>query len=892
MSGIFVTGDLVSKKKQKRTCQLKKCYFRLAPLSISLMLIFPGVASAGRHFDPAMLSGDGEAVADLSRFEQGSAQLPGKYQVDIYLNGNKVSTRTLRFISRQEADKYASGGAASGSLDVHDDTGLVAFFTKKDLVNLGVNPAGFPALSALHDEQWVSPGRYIPQAYTAFDFQKMRLDISIPQAALQNQVHGWIAPEQWDEGINAALLNYQFSGSDNSGSYGDSRSHYLNLTTGLNLGAWRLRDNSTWSDYESSYEHQRRWQHLNTYVQRAIIPFRSELTAGDSTTSGDVFDAFSFRGIQLATDDSMYPDTMRGFAPEIKGTANSNAKVSIRQNGNVIYQTYVAAGAFKINDLYPVSSGGDLEVAITEANGVTRVFTVPYSSVPLLQRQGHLRYGITAGRYRSSSDRYSDPSFAQGTLLWGLPHDVTAYGGLQIADNYRAIALGTGLDMGRWGALSADITKAYSTLADGSQHSGQSVRFLYGRSLIATGTTVQLAGYRYSSQGFHTLEETALKSMSGWINDTKTVDAAGRPVEPGWSSYYNMYSSKRERIQANISQRIGNIGSLYLTGSRQTYWRNSATTESLQAGFSSSVGRVNYSLSYGYSRVSNQPQADKTIFLSLSVPLESWLPHSGSTTHHPVWATYNASSNSDGGVSHQVGLSGTALAEDNLSWTISQGYGKQDGGSGDVGLGYQGTYGNASLGYGYSQDYRQIRYGASGSMLLHRDGLTLGQPLGATNALVAVPGGAGIPLENGTGIKTDWRGYAVVPYVNTYRENRVALDVSQLDDHIDIEDAVTRVVPTQGALVRANFIAHSGIRALMTLTYKGKPLPFGTTVSSVDGSSSLTGDEGQVYLSGLMQSGELQAKWGRGREQQCTVHYRLPQNSLHESVVQARETCR
>jgi len=874
--------------------QPKAFRFKLAPLTISLLFIFPAIAMAGMHFDPAMLSDDGQAVADLSRFEQGDAQLPGSYQVDIYLNGSRIATRAVRFVSREEAAKEVAKGAtaARDGKDVHDNTGLVAAISKKEWVEMGVNAAGFPALAALPDSQMVSPGNYIPQAYTAFDFQKMRLDISIPQAALQNRAHDWIAPEQWDEGINAALLSYQFSGSDSRGSYGNSRSHYLNLTSGLNLGAWRLRDNHTWSDYESRYQHQRHWQRLNTYVQRAIIPLRSELTAGDSTTSGDVFDAFSFRGVQLATDDSMYPDTMRGFAPEIKGTANSNAKVTVRQNGNVIYQTYVAAGAFKINDLYPMTSGGDLEVAITEANGFTRVFTVPYSSVPVLQRQGHLRYSLTAGRYRSTSDRYRDPAFAQGTLLWGLPDNFTLYGGIQLADNYRALALGTGLDMGSWGALSADVTKANSTLADGSQHDGQSLRFMYGRSLLATGTTLQLAGYRYSSQGFHTLQETALKNMSGWMNDAQMVDAAGRPIARSWSSYYDIYSSKRERIQANISQRLGDLGSLYLTGSRQTYWHNSATSDSLQAGFSSSVGHVSYSLSYGYSRVSNQPQADKTLFLSLSVPLDSWLPQNGGATHHPIWATYSAN-RSNGVMSQQAGLSGTALEANNLNWSLSQGYGQRDGGSGDAALGYQGTYGNASLGYGYSQDYRQIRYGVSGGALLHRGGLTRGQPLGATNVLVAVPHAAGIPIENGTGIKTDWRGYAVVPYATNYRENRVALNVGELDDHTDIENAVTRVVPTQGAIVRADFVSHSGIRALMTLTYQGKPLPFGATVSAPGGKNSgLIGDEGQVYLSGLTKSGELEAKWGRGADQQCTVHYQLPESSLHQSITQIQAVCR
>jgi outer membrane usher protein len=101
------------------------------------------------------------------------------------------------------------------------------------------------------------------------------------------------------------------------------------------------------------------------------------------------------------------------------------------------------------------------------------------------------------------------------------------------------------------GAVSADVTHANSTLSDGSRHDGQSIRFLYGRSLVSTGTSFRLAGYRFSTEGFYSLNETALKRMSGWTDDSELVDAAGRPVKDNWGSYYNLYSNKRERLQAD-----------------------------------------------------------------------------------------------------------------------------------------------------------------------------------------------------------------------------------------------------------------------------------------------------------------------------------------------------
>ncbi|MCP5928555.1 fimbria/pilus outer membrane usher protein, partial [Klebsiella pneumoniae] len=77
--------------------------------------------------------------------------------------------------------------------------------------------------------------------------------------------------------------------------------------------------------------------------------------------------------------------------------------------------------------------------------------------------------------------------------------------------------------------------------------------------------------------------------------------------------------------------------------------------------------------------------------------------------------------------------------------------------------------------------------------------VTLSQPLNDTVVLVKAPGADGVKVENQTGVTTDWRGYAVVPYATEYRENRVALDTNTLADNVDLDDAVVSVVPTHGA---------------------------------------------------------------------------------------------
>ncbi|WP_273802715.1 fimbria/pilus outer membrane usher protein, partial [Proteus vulgaris] len=78
----------------------------------------------------------------------------------------------------------------------------------------------------------------------------------------------------------------------------------------------------------------------------------------------------------------------------IRGIARGTADVSIKQNGYEIYRNTFPPGPFIINDLYAAGNSGDLNVTITEADGSVQSFTVPYSSVPLLQREGHTEYAV------------------------------------------------------------------------------------------------------------------------------------------------------------------------------------------------------------------------------------------------------------------------------------------------------------------------------------------------------------------------------------------------------------------------------------------------------------------------------------------------------------------
>ncbi|MHA0949041.1 fimbria/pilus outer membrane usher protein [Enterobacter ludwigii] len=843
-----------------------------------LAILNPGSVHAELYFPRSMLS-DTLSVADLGIFEDGHSQLPGDYTVDIYVNGKKVKS-SVSVSFKQDADNTRSSA---------DTTGLAPCLSRKWFIEQGVVTLGKNETESGGEGECLLLKDISENAHTEFDFENMNLNISIPQAMMKSQARDEVPDDLWEHGITALFINYRLSGDHTQWEHAtNGESQFYSFDSGLNLGPWRFRDSSVYSRYRSGNNVRSGWEHSNTYITRPIIPLRSQLTLGDSNTLGDIFDGMSFRGFSLSTDEEMYPNSLRGYAPVIHGIAQSNARVVIRQNGYSIYQTYVPPGPFEIRDLYSMASSGDLLVEVSEENGRVRRFTVPYSAVPVLQRPGFTRYSVTAGQYRNKGRDVRHPNFIEATIAKGLDNNVTAYGGVQAGTNYKSLGLGGGVNLGKYGAVSGDITHARSRLADGSEHSGQSLRFLYARSFNSLGTTFQLTGYRYSTQGFYSFEDTTHSAMTGRVYDD--AEHNGLPKKEQDSFYYDLNSHKRQRLVANVSQKISDYGSLYLSGSRQSYWAKKGTESSWQAGFSGNLWKASYSLSYGYTKTPWMGAADKSFSFQMSLPLNELL---SVNTNHSIYATTSYNNNGHRDTTFQTGLNGTLLEENNLNWRMSQGIAKNNGNSqrsSSLGGAYQGGYGLYDIGYSRSKESTQLNYGVSGGIVLHNEGVTFSQPLGDTNILVAAPGASDLKVDNQTGIHTDWRGYTVIPSASSYRRNRVSLNTSNLNDNIELENNVSEVVPTRGALVKADFNSKVGYRAVFTLKKMGNPLLFGTMVTAGD-ESGIVGDGGQVYLSGLPVKGKLKAKWGEQADQTCRAEYTIQEKNKKQPIVTQEINC-
>ena len=142
----------------------------------------PLFSHAESYFNPAFLSDDTATVADLSRFEKGNNQPPGVYRVDIWRNDDFIATQDVHFA-------IAKGEAATTS------GGLTPCFNADWLKRLGVNLQAFPAANSVENQECINLPTLVPGATITYNFASQRLDINLPQAAMDNCARRSLSPE-------------------------------------------------------------------------------------------------------------------------------------------------------------------------------------------------------------------------------------------------------------------------------------------------------------------------------------------------------------------------------------------------------------------------------------------------------------------------------------------------------------------------------------------------------------------------------------------------------------------------------------------------------------------------------------------------------------------------
>ncbi|BBW74559.1 outer membrane usher protein [Klebsiella michiganensis] len=796
------------------------------------------------RFDPVFLNMGMAKGIDISQYEKNTVP-PGTYRVDIYINQQYILRENIEFRK--------------------DSVGVVsACLTDKTLALLPLKNT----LAESDGENEINSCRFLSSVLEDvredFDIGNLVLTFTVAQADLLRDPRGYVNPSLWDYGATAGYLNYTGNAYHSTASGVDNDSFYSSLNGGLNLGSWYLRHNGSYSWQKDG---EKRYESLNTYVQKDIVALKGRLIVGDSYSDGQMFDSVGFRGVKLSSDERMLPPSMRGYAPNIRGIARTNAKVSIQQNGSVIYQTTVAPGPFVIDDLYPTGYGGDLQVKVEEADGSVQSFAVPYGSVAQLLRPGNSRYELLGGNYRSNNSD-NNPRLYQLSYQYGLFNDLTLNAGMQQGEEYSAYLLGSAIST-PIGAISADITQAQTRDVPGyGTLNGQSYRITYNKFIAASQSNIALAAYRFSTRNYYNFSEATL------IQQRMDSD----PLM--------IMTQRKNRLSLSLNQTLGdNGGQLYVSGFTQNYWNRRGSDQQYQVGYSNNFKSLTYSLSI--SRTNNITGAMENSYdLMFSMPL------GGNSSGASAYFTLNR--DGEGKYNQQVSISGVAGQDNQYSYgtTASHNSGNHTT-SGSVNGQYRSPYSTLSSSYSSGHHYQSYSAGMSGTIVAHPAGLSFSPDTGETIAIVSAKGASGASVEGYPWLKLDRWGNAIMTGLTPYQLNDVGLVPTGADYGVELESTSMRIAPHSGAIVMARFNTERGYPVLFKLTSTAVSIPaFGSAVVDAEGNNvGFIGQNQMAFVRLKTVAGRLTVQ---GDNQRCYIDYQLSEEKINigqQSFIQMPGQC-
>jgi outer membrane usher protein FimD/PapC len=777
---------------------------------------------------------------DLSQFATEGYILPGTYPMMVQVNKINIAEFPITF-------------SASAKDQKNSEPCIYPEIAEK----LGLKESALKAL------KWDASGKcLLSESLEGItvkgDLATSSLVMSIPQVFLEFSSPDWDPPSRWDNGIPGVIFDYNLNAQTNRRYDDDSRDNSLsgNGTVGANVGPWRLRadwqaqlnsskekdndaerDNGRSSGDSSS--HNMDWSRI--YAYRAIAALRAKLTVGEDYLDSDMFDGFRFAGASLVSDDNMLPPNLRGYAPEVSGVANSDAKVIISQEGRVLYEQQVAAGPFRIQNLNDAVSG-KLDVRVEEQNGKVQIFQVNTANVPYLTRPGSVRYKLALGQPTDFDHHVDGPAFLTGEYSWGVSNGWSLYGGGMGSEDYNALAIGVGRDLLVFGALSFDVTKSWAHLPgeNNENPSGASYRLSYSKEFEEYDSQVTFASYRFSDRDYMSMDE-----FLSVRNEEQNQQ------------------NNKETYTLSFNKNFPDLGaSVYLNYSRETYWdedSNNRYDVSISRGFDwGSFKGISVSLTAYRSQYRDED--DTGFYLSLSLPVgdQGRISYSSSVGQ--------GSSNNMVSYYDQI--------DEHNNYQVSAGYG--DNGNASGSFSHEGSMADVDVNASYEGgSYSSLGLSLRGGLTATAKGVALhpvGQ-MGGTRLLVDTDDVSGVPVQGyGASVDSNHFGTAVIADVNSYYRTTASVDLENLPDNVEATNSVTAPLTlTEGAIGYRKLGVIAGEKAMAIIRLRdGSSPPLGALV--VNGKDQQTGvvdDGGNVYLSGIQPNGKMDVKWDD--KTRCTI---------------------
>ncbi|MCA8254883.1 fimbria/pilus outer membrane usher protein [Burkholderia sp. AU31624] len=564
------------------------------------------------------------------------------------------------------------------------------------------------------------------------------------------------------------------------------------------------------------YDGRRRYTRFDTSWSRSD-PARPSTTQIGDAISGSLAWTRSVRlgGFQWRSNFALRPDLVTFPIPSLAGSAAVPSAVDLYINNVRQYTGNVPSGPFIIHDVPGITGAGQATVITRDALGRTVATSMPLYVDTRMLSAGLSSYSFEAGflrrNYGLQSFDYDARPAVSGSLRRGISHALTVEGHAEATGGVVNAGVGALLRLGYAGVVSGAVA-------------GSAGRF--------PGTQVS-AGYQLIEPRFS-------------IN-AQTIRAFGR--------YGDLASRDGATVPAATDQ-----ATLALPFIRRQTLSLSYIGFRMPQGPSARIGTVSYTLGLG-------DLASLTVSAYRDFAQQG---ASGAFVSLNVGLGRNTSINTT--VGRQRGQSNYSVdASRPPDYDGGWGWGVQAGGTGAVPyrqaqVRYLGHAGEVIAAAQNIDRQSGASLDVSGALVFMDGSLLLSRRITDGFALVSTDGVAGIPVlhENRVIGTTDRAGHLLVPDLNAYQNNRIAIDAMKLPADARIARTSMTVVPQAQSGVFTHF-GVSRYRAASVILHDdtGRPLPAGARVHHAEsGADTIVGYDGLTFIDGLQDDNHLAIDYG------------------------------
>jgi outer membrane usher protein FimD/PapC len=792
----------------------------LSSIAASL-LIFSATASHAEEntFDTNLLKKRGLDPA-LSQYFSGSTKLlPGKHEITLLINGNNKGKVSLNF-------------GKNGQLCVDDVFFNVAGLKDEYQIESRDDKDIITSQEQICDDY----KQILPDANINVLTDKNEVDILISTSALNSESE-IMAFQNAPPGETASLLNYALLSSHSESADYKNDYNQADIEVGANSDNWLFRSHHLLGDDNGVVSN----SVINSYIQHTFIGLGTTFQAGLINMNSPIFSTGNIFGFQFTPEESLKSSEAK--STPVSGIARTNqARVEVRQAGQLIYSTLVSAGPFTLNSIPLVHSNSDLIVTVKETDNRQSTFTVSqqlFNKVNVSETEG---FQIAAGFWDEDDDTESKPEVL--TLSDGfLPVNwMSVTSAAMLAKQY--VASGEKFSLHPFGKLGLSET---IKISDDVKNKHKGVIFVSQADLsLPGGGGVTLASTHYS-KGYRELEDT--------FQDDFTSNISEYSASLNWQHEYLGAFTTTYTISKSYDG-SNNQHSIYLT------WGKNFRGWSISVNWQRQLDKNNRKSSY------QDYTDDDPFFININVPLGE---HSFSTYYRKQ------------GDSSESGLQTNGKISDDDNYTLSAGHNyleNDNSVNGTLNTNLHYAQMNLSLG---KNGKSSKNYGAmlGGSIALHHNNF-LFSPYAVKDTFSIVDVNshtAGVEFFTPNGnVWTDRWGRAVIPSLSPYHTEKIEINSNSLPAGTSISDAIPSVTLGRGAVGETMLhLTKTNNVIIETRMGNGDKVPKGSTIVDEKGNYTATVvDDGVIFLENTYSKSYLYLQ-GRSGERVCKIIFTLPE---------------